>query len=263
MLQLDSTQNPKVRHLVRYRDKAALRRKDGVVLIEGVRELERAVAAGWSLRQTFWEPSAAAVPSWAVGHGQHFRCAPAVYEKLAVREHGSGAVGLASMPKHDLASLKLPDHPWIVVLDGLEKPGNVGAILRTADAVGVDAVVFSSLDCDPYSPQAVRNSTGALFHLQLASAPRGEVQNWLQERGITPYALHLEGARSHHDVAWTQASAMILGPEDRGLEASWGGASRVKIPMHGSVDSLNVSVAAAVVLYEGLRQRTGTRSSKG
>ena len=256
MLQLDSTQNPKVRQLVRYRDKSAHRRKDGVILIEGVRELERAVAAGWTLRQTFWEPSTAQLPAWAEGHGQHFRCASAVYDKLVVRENGAGAVGLAILPAHRLEDLKLPVQPWIVVLDGLEKPGNVGAILRTADAVGVDAVIFSSLDCDPYSPQAVRNSTGALFNLQLASAPREEVQAWLASHGIPPYALHLEGATPHHSVDWTKASAMVLGPEDRGLEASWGASQRVKIPMRGTVDSLNVSVAAAVVLYEGLRQRS-------
>ena len=161
MLQLDSTQNPKVRQLIRYREKSALRRKDGVVLVEGVRELERAVAAGWTLRQTFWEPATAHVPAWAQGHGQHFRCASAVYEKLVLRENGAGAVGLLAQPVASLDNLVLPAKPWILVLDGLEKPGNVGAILRTADAVGVDAVVFSSLECDPYSPQAVRNSTDA------------------------------------------------------------------------------------------------------
>jgi TrmH family RNA methyltransferase len=255
MLQLDSTQNPKVRQLVRYRDKPTLRRKDGVILIEGVREIQRAVAAGWVLRQTFWEPSTGVIPPWALGHGQHFRCASVVFDKLVVRENGAGAVALADHPEQQLEDLKLPDKPWIVVLDGLEKPGNVGAILRTADAVGVDAVIFSSLDCDPFSPQAVRNSTGAIFTLQLASAPRAEVQSWLAASGIESYALHLEGAVPHNSVNWTMASAMVLGPEDRGLEASWGDSSRVKIPMRGSVDSLNVSVAAAVVLYEGMRQR--------
>ncbi|MEY2971581.1 MAG: hypothetical protein RL738_422 [Bacteroidota bacterium] len=255
MLQLDSTQNPKVRQLIRYREKSALRRKDAVVVVEGVREIERAVAAGWSLRQTFWQPSTSALPQWAVGKGQHFRCAPAVYDKLVLRENGAGAVALVDQPDARLDALVLPKNPWIMVLDGLEKPGNVGAILRTAEAVGVDAVVFSSLDCDPYSPQSVRNSTGALFSLRLASAPREAVQVWLAEHGITAYALHLEGATPHHDVDWRAASAMVMGPEDRGLEASWAGAQRVKIPMRGRVDSLNVSVAAAVVLYEGLRQR--------
>lgn len=255
MLQLDSPHNPKVRQLQRYRDKSAMRRKDSVVLVEGVREIERAVAAGWQLRQTFWEPATSQLPSWAMGQGQHFRCAPAVYEKLVLRENGAGAVSLVHQPTTALQDVKLPKQPWVLVLDGLEKPGNVGAILRTADAVGVDAVVFSSLDCDPFSPQAVRNSTGALFSLQLASAPRHEVQEWLAQHHITAYTLHLEGARPHHDVDWTQGSAMVMGPEDRGLEASWGGAERVKIPMFGSVDSLNVSVAAAVVMYEGLRQR--------
>ncbi len=255
MLQLDSTQNPKVRTLIRYREKSAHRRKDGVVLVEGVRELERAVAAGWTLRQTFWEPATASLPAWAQGHGQHFRCAPAVYDKLVLRENGAGAVGLLAQPTAALEDLNLPAKPWVLVLDGLEKPGNVGAILRTADAVGVDAVLFSSLECDPYSPQSVRNSTGAVFSLALASAPRSAVQQWLRERGVTPFALHLEGATPHHEVDWTQATAMVLGPEDRGLEASWSEALRVKIPMKGRVDSLNVSVAAAVVLYEGLRQR--------
>lgn len=255
MLQLDSTQNPKVRQLIRYREKPALRRKDDVVLVEGVRELERAVAAGWNLRQTFWEPSTAQLPAWAQGRGQHFRCSAAVYEKLVLRENGAVAVGLLDQQVQGLDDLKLPAHPWILVLDGLEKPGNVGAILRTADAVGVDAVLFSSLECDPYSPQSVRNSTGALFQMATVAAPREAVQEWLRERGVTPYALHLDGATPHHQVDWRQASAMILGPEDRGLEASWAHALRVKIPMRGRVDSLNVSVAAAVVLYEGLRQR--------
>ena len=111
MLQLDSTQNPKVRQLVRYRDKSAHRRKDGIILIEGVRELERAVAAGWTLRQTFWEPSTAQLPPWAEGHGQHFRCASAVYDKLVVRENGAGAVGIAILPDHRLENLKLGSQP--------------------------------------------------------------------------------------------------------------------------------------------------------
>jgi TrmH family RNA methyltransferase len=163
---------------------------------------------------------------------------------------------LVEQPSAALENLVLPAKPWIMVLDGLEKPGNVGAILRTAESVGVDAVLFSSLECDPYSPQSVRNSTGALFQLQLASAPRQEIQEWLAKQQIKPYALHLEGAKPHHEVNWTEACAMVMGSEDRGLDTSWSTIDRVVIPMRGKVDSLNVSVAAAVVLYEGLRQRS-------
>jgi TrmH family RNA methyltransferase len=256
MMQLDSTQNPKVRKMVRYRDRPSLRRNDLVVLVEGVREIERAVAAGWKLRQTFWEPGSTTLPTWALNQGQHFRCAAAVYEKLVLRENGAGAISLVEQPSAALENLVLPAKPWIMVLDGLEKPGNVGAILRTAESVGVDAVLFSSLECDPYSPQSVRNSTGALFQLQLASAPRQEIQEWLAEQQIKPYALHLEGSKPHHEVNWTEACAMVMGSEDRGLDSSWSTIDRVVIPMRGKVDSLNVSVAAAVVLYEGLRQRS-------
>ena len=163
---------------------------------------------------------------------------------------------MVEQPAAALEDLVLPAKPWIMVLDGLEKPGNVGAILRTAESVGVDAVLFSSLECDPYSPQSVRNSTGALFQLQLASAPRQEIQEWLAKQQIKPYALHLEGSKPHHEVNWTEACAMVMGSEDRGLDSSWNTIDRVVIPMRGKVDSLNVSVAAAVVLYEGLRQRS-------
>jgi len=157
----------------------------------------------------------------------------------------------------ELSLLRLPASPLIVVLDGLEKPGNVGAIMRSANAVGADAVLFSQLECDPLSPQAIRNSLGGIFHCQTAMASREDCMAWLKANQITPVLMHLDGKSSHTSSDLSGSLAIVVGPEAEGLQSSWSESEAIKIciPMKGVVDSLNVSVSTAVVLFEALRQR--------
>jgi RNA methyltransferase, TrmH family len=238
-LVIESIQNPKVKQVLRWREKPASRRKEGLCLVEGAREVERALLSGWELTACFEREGV------DFGHpGMRMRplaCQAEVFEKMVVRQRGVDVLGIFR----------------ILVLDGVEKPGNLGAILRTADAAGVDAVVLSSVQCDAYSPESIRNSLGGIFHVPLVDATRTEVQMWLDRNKIPVYQLHLQGSSSPYATDLMGSVAIVLGAEDTGLDGSWnmlpGG--RLKLPMAGVVDSLNVSVTAGVILYEVLRQR--------
>ncbi|HAG06111.1 MAG TPA: rRNA methyltransferase [Cryomorphaceae bacterium] len=254
-LVIESIQNPKVKQVLRWREKPASRRKEGLCLVEGAREVERALLSGWELTACFEREGV------DFGHpGMRMRplaCQAEVFEKMVVRQRGVDVLGIFRTPQRTLADLTFPANPLILVLDGVEKPGNLGAILRTADAAGVDAVVLSSVQCDAYSPESIRNSLGGIFHVPLVDATRTEVQMWLDRNKIPVYQLHLQGSSSPYATDLTGSVAIVLGAEDTGLDGSWnmlpGG--RLKLPMAGVVDSLNVSVTAGVILYEVLRQR--------
>ncbi len=256
-LLIESIQNPKVKQVLRWREKPATRRKEGICLVEGAREVERALRSGWEMSGCFVRDGV------TFGHpGMRMRplnCQTEVFEKMVVRQRGVEVLGIFQTPQRRLSELEWPANPLLLILDGLEKPGNLGAILRTADATGVHAVILSSLQCDAYSPEAIRNSLGGIFHVPMVDASRSEVQSWLDREKIPVFQLHLHGSANPYLTDLTGPLALVLGAEDRGLDGSWnmlqGG--RLKLPMVGVVDSLNVSVTAGVILYEVLRQRAG------
>jgi TrmH family RNA methyltransferase len=255
MMHIDSPSNPKIQQVKIWLAKTSARNQDNIVVVEGEREIARALKSGWHLRTLFQRVDCE--KTLAVSPSKVITCSNKAFEKMVMRSQGVNSLAVFVRPSMELSLLRLPASPLIVVLDGLEKPGNVGAIMRSANAVGVDAVLFSQLECDPMSPQAIRNSLGGIFHCQTAMASREDCMTWLKANQITPVLMHLDGNSSHTSSDLSGSLAIVVGPEAEGLQSSWSesDAVKIRIPMKGVVDSLNVSVSTAVVLFEAVRQR--------
>ncbi|MBZ9749253.1 RNA methyltransferase [Deinococcus sp. HMF7604] len=254
---ITSLQNPQVKRLVRLRERRE-RERDGVLLIEGARELSRALQAGLQpetvyLCPALYSPDATQLAPTLPGATGLSRAA---FEKVSGREHPDGVLAVVSAPRPTLPEPG-PD-AVVVVLHGLEKPGNVGAILRSADAAGAQSVLVLGRGADPYGPNVIRASQGSVFTLPVAALPEDEALAWLSERGFTTFACTPDAPRSYWDAPLTGRVALLLGTEHEGLPAHWRAADQaIGIPMHGArgADSLNVATAAALVLYECARQR--------
>ena len=179
--------------------------------------------------------------------------------KLAFGDRHEGIVAVIRAPSQALDALQLPAAPLVVVVDGVEKPGNLGAVLRSADGAGADAVIAASPRTDLANPNVIRASAGTVFALPTAAAPTDDVLAFLRERGIRPIAARVDATRPYTDADLTGAVAIVLGTEAEGLGPAWSGGDieTVRLPMHGIADSLNVSVTAAILLYEARRQRDG------
>jgi TrmH family RNA methyltransferase len=258
---IESADNPRVKDAVRLRDRRA-RGRTGRFLVEGARELGRALDAGHLPETLFVEESLAVgaacdVAARAEAAGARvLAVSGAVYRKIAVRAEAEGVVGVLPVPDARLERLALPDAPLIAAAIGVEKPGNVGALLRSADAFGADALVVEG-GTDLWNPNVVRASLGCLFTVPVAAAPDGRLVPWLAERGVRIAAATPDGDTAPADADLTGPVALLLGSEETGLPAAAAAAAhvRLRIPMRGAADSLNVSVAAGVLLYEADRQR--------
>jgi TrmH family RNA methyltransferase len=263
ILTITSVQNPRVKAALRLRDRGA---RDALqcTLIEGPRELARAVAAGVELVELFLcrefcRPEVEPLLQQLVqSRISLYQVTPRVYEKLAYGDRREGIVAVARIPQRNLSNLRLSDAPLVAVLEGTEKPGNVGAVLRTADAAGIDAVILAGGVTDLYNPNAIRASQGALFCVPVCAAGSAETRNWLRERQCAVFAARVDGAMPYTAVSYRGAAAIVLGSEAAGLSDVWRGedVTSIVLPMRGAVDSLNVSTTAGVLFYEALRQRT-------
>jgi TrmH family RNA methyltransferase len=238
-------------------EKVRERRKSGLFVVEGARETELAVQGGYSLQALF-----VCREIWGDGSPlpkaeQCFEVSPAVFKKLAYRAGSDGLLAVAAQKELRLENLQLPQNPLIIVLEAVEKPGNLGAILRTADAAKVDAVVVCDPQCDVFNPNVVRSSVGCLFTVQMACCTSSEALDFLRKRGIKTLAAALRSATWYHETDMRSPCAVVVGAEADGLTDFWLRAAdaRIKIPMRGAIDSLNVSVAAAVITFEAMRQR--------
>ncbi len=265
MTLIRSLQNPKVKSAVRLRDRRH-RSKQGRILIDGARELSRAIGAGVELIEVFVceplceTPEARQVLADLDDHpADVIQVTEAVFAKLAFGDRAEGALGIAATPSADLADLSLPENPLLVVLEGVEKPGNLGAVLRSADAAGASAVILADPCCDLFNPNAIRASLGTIFTTSVASAGTDETLDWLALRGLNVYAARVDGAVPYTDVDFRRPAAVVLGSEAQGLSDAWTTelVTPISLPMRGVADSLNVSATAAVLVYEALRQRTG------
>lgn len=254
-----SLQNPQLKRLVRLRTRRE-REAEGVILIEGARELARAGRAGVEVLELYLCPellspeAVALLPEVERQARRVTELARAAFEKVSGRENPDGLLGVAGTP-----TPRLPDpgdDALIVVLHGLEKPGNVGAILRTADAVGASGVLVLGRGADPYGPNVVRASQGSVFSVPTAVLDEDEALAWLADHGFTTVACTPDADAEYWDTPLTGRVALLLGTEHAGLPPEWRRSERaVRIPMHGAADSLNVATAAALVLYEARRQR--------
>lgn len=248
---ITSAQNPKIKDLLNLEKDSRERRARGLFVVEGRREFERARAAGFEPVTVFireGEPDAAQAD---------FTVSAAVYEKIAWRGGTEGLVTVMRTRPVTLDGLKLSERPLILVLESVEKPGNLGAVLRTADAAGADAVLVCDPLTDLYNPNVVRASLGALFTVPAVPCTSEEAAAWLRARGIAILTAQLQDSHPYYETDMTRPVALVFGTEDKGLSPFWRACSdaHIRIPMAGVMDSLNVSVSAAILAFEAVRQR--------
>ena len=261
---ITSLTNTRVKAAVRLRDRSE-REATGLTLVDGAREVSRALSAGASVQTAFIAPSLVRTPEARAAVGDVERrvtdiveVSEAVFAKLAFGDRSDGIVAIVRTGSTDLESLRLmPGVPLVVVVEGVEKPGNLGAILRTADGAGASGLIAADPLTDLFNPNAVRASLGAIFSVPIAAASTPATLDWLTARGITPIAARVDAPAPYTDVDMRGPVAFVLGSEATGLSNGWDDprVTPVAVPMLGTVDSLNVSVAAAILLYEAVRQR--------
>lgn len=261
--ELTSAANPRVKAARALRDRRE-RDRTGLTLIDGARELRRALDAGVEVAEVFvCEPLLAGADARAALDRLHALgttirpTSEAVFAKLAFGERAEGFVAVVSIPSMALVDLPLPEAALVTVIEGLEKPGNLGAVLRSADGAGADAVVAASPRTDLFNPNTIRASAGTVFSVPLAATSTPDVLAWLREHGFRIVAARVEAVRLYTEVDLTGRLALALGAEADGLTDAWTGddVEAVRLPMLGVADSLNVSVSAAILLYEARRQR--------
>jgi RNA methyltransferase, TrmH family len=262
-----SPSNPRIRAAARLRDRRE-RSAAGLTLIDGAREVRRALDAGVEVVDVFiCEPLLAGGDARAALDAIRERriavtpTTEAAFSKIAFGDRAEGIVAVIRPPAWRLDDLNLPDDPLVVVAEGVEKPGNLGAVLRSADGAGADALIAASAATDIANPNVIRASAGTVFAVPMAAAPTPDVIDWLRARQIRIVAAWVDADRLYTDVDLTGPLALAVGSEAHGLTDAWGaaGIERVRLPMHGVADSLNVSVSAAVLLYEARRQRDALR----
>ena len=246
---ITSTQNQRIKHLLLLQQKSAQRRADGLFVVEGRREVEHCLSAGFSLRTAFVCEEIDEAPLSLPQDVEVVPVSRNVYERIAYRGGTEGIVAVVEVRKAELTDLRLSSSPLIVVLESVEKPGNLGAVLRSADAAGADAVIVCDPLTDLYNPNLIRSAVGALFTVK---------------KGIQILTAQLQDSKLYYDTPMTGPTAIVMGTEATGLTDQWREAAdaHIRIPMLGQLDSLNVSVSAAILLYEAVRQRQSYNNVK-
>ena len=289
--QVTSAQNPKIRNLLLLQEKSRARREQGLFVVEGRRELQHCLEAGFTVRTVFVCPEVAGLssrPSEASGEifpadfptssGTTSTChseeakgrrknlageplvieiPEALYRKVAYREGTEGVIAEVEVKERRLEDLVLPENPLVVVLEAVEKPGNLGAVLRSADAARADAVIVCDPLTDLWNPNLIRASLGGIFTVPTVAATSEETIAWLKAHGIRILTAQLQDSSWYYDADMTVGTALVMGTESTGLTDIWRRAAdaHIRIPMLGRLDSLNVSVSAAILLFEAVRQR--------
>jgi TrmH family RNA methyltransferase len=256
---ITSHHNPKIKGLLAL-EKPRERRRQCLFVIEGKKEIALAIKAGYRIGNLFFCESMIRpedVLDLGIPEKFLFPITKEVYDKIAVRENSGGLMAVAEQKTHRLSDLRVAANPLVVVLESVEKPGNLGAILRTADAAGVNAVIVCDPQTDIYNPNVIRSSIGCIFTVPVAIASSAEAIAWLRERDIRIYSAALQDAKPYHTQDLTQPCAIVMGTEATGLTEIWTSQSHANIiiPMAGIADSMNVSTAAAVLIFEARRQR--------
>ena len=260
MKKIESVQNPFIKSLVQLQEKSKVRKQTGTFLIEGQREIDLALKGGYEIETILFLPglfSEEQLNNITNKQLNIIEISKEVYQKLAYRDTTEGIIAVAKTKSLALKDLKLSKNPLILIAEGLEKPGNLGAILRTADAANIDAVIIANPRTDLYNPNIVRSSVGCLFTRQIAVGNSEEIIAFLKENNINFYSATLQNSTSYHTQDYTKPTALVVGTEATGLTEIWReeSTSNVIIPMQGEIDSMNVSVAAAILLFEAKRQR--------
>ena len=289
---ITSAQNPKIKNLLLLQEKSKARREQGLFVVEGRRELEHCLEGGFEIRTLFYCPEIAeeGVVSKISGHPRPdkregpagvasgrgrseaeaiFDTIPSaakplvieipeqIYRKVAYRESTEGIIAEVANKSLKLEDLKLPENPLIVVLESVEKPGNLGAVLRSADAAGADAVLICDPLTDLYNPNLIRASIGAVFTVPTVAVSSEDAIAFLKAKSIQILTAQLQDSSPYYDVNMRKGTAIVMGTEATGLTNPWrqAASAHIRIPMLGRLDSLNVSVSAAILLFEAVRQR--------
>ena len=259
--QITSPQNPFIKELVQLKEKSKLRKQTSTFIIEGKRELSLALKGGYNIRtllyypELFSESEARAISIYGI---ESIEISKAVFQKLAHRDTTEGIIAVLEAKNHGLESLELTSHnPLILVAEAPEKPGNIGALLRTADAANVDAVIIANPKSDLYNPNIIRSSVGCIFTNTIAHASTTEVISYLQTHNFSIFCAALQASEAYYKQDFTKPTAIVVGTEATGLTEEWLNHStqNIIIPMQGSIDSMNVSVAAGILIFEAVRQR--------
>ena len=296
---ITSGQNPKIKMLLELQEKSKLRREKGLFVVEGCRELGHCLDAGFIPEAIFicpeiYSPSregytpfgSRAMPDPTTGKAggppatvprvarpsegipspegaKVFEVSRNVYEKIAYRGSTEGIIAEIRYKDRKLEDIKLGENPLVIVLESVEKPGNLGAVLRSADAAGADAVIICDPLTDLYNPNLIRSSIGAIFSRQIAAASSEETIAWLKANGVRILTAQLQDSSLYYDTPMTGPTAIVMGTESTGLTDIWRKAAdkHIRIPMLGALDSLNVSVSAAILLFEAVRQRGGSNNN--
>ena len=261
MKEITSPQNTYIKQLVQLKDKSRERKKTGTFLIEGAREISLALKGGYELETILFYPELfleEKLNDFAPHPFDTIEISKEVYQKLAYRDTTEGIIAIAKAKNNDLKDLMIvAEHPLILIAEAPEKPGNIGAILRTADAANVDAVIIANPKTDLYNPNIIRSSVGCVFTNTIATGTTNEIITFLKEQKIHIYCAALQASVNYHTQDFTKSAAIVVGTEATGLSKEWleNSSQNIIIPMQGDIDSMNVSVAAGILIFEAKRQR--------
>jgi len=259
--QISSTQNKTIKRLFQLQEKSRTRRKEGFFVVEGARELLLAISANYKVEEVYTCPmlmEESQLKAFQFPEAIITELSVEVYEKIAYRSKTEGILAIAKTKTHDLKNLQLDTkNPLILVAEAPEKPGNIGALLRTADAANLDAVIIANPKTDLYNPNIIRSSVGCVFTNNIATGTTSEIIQFLQEKNIAIFSAILQDSEVYTNQDFNQASAIVVGTEADGLSEIWrtNANLNIHIPMQGKIDSMNVSVAAGVLIFEAKRQR--------
>lgn len=260
---ITSAQNPRIKHVVMLQQKAQQRRAEDRIVVEGVREILHCSKAGHTIETVFCCPQLSGYSELALSNvGELIDVSPEVYSKIAYRSTTEGLIAIVK-PKHiTLNDLRLEENPLIIVIEGVEKPGNIGAILRSADAAQATAVVVCDPLTDLFNPNIIRSSIGAIFTVPCVACSTDECITFLKQNNIKILTAQLQDSQLYYHACMTGPTAIVMGTESTGLSNAWREAAdeHILIPMKGELDSLNVSVSAAILLFEAVRQRESLNS---
>jgi len=263
MTVLTSAKNPKIKNLLLLQSKSRERKKQGLFICEGKIELGLLCQAGYEISELYYCPGIydptllSKLQGKLIDPSALFQIDMPIYEKIAYRESTGGIVAIAKSRTHGLTELQLSKNPLVMVVESVEKPGNLGALLRTADAANIDALIVCDPLVDFYNPNVIRSSIGCVFTRQVASSSALEAIEWLKKTNIQLLCTALSASQRYDTIDYTSPTAIVMGTESTGLTDQWLTASNqnIIIPMLGEIDSLNVSVSAAIVVFEAMRQR--------
>ncbi len=261
---ISSTQNKLVKKIILLKEKSRERKKTGLFILEGLRELQLALKGNYAIEQVFYyapiisEKEIYSLLNLIDSKPEVIEISKEVYQKIAYRETTEGVLSIVKSKSHNLDEvLFISKNPLILVSEAPEKPGNIGALLRTADAANVDAILIANPKTDLYNPNIIRSSVGCVFTTTIGMGSTDEIISFLKEKNIAIYCAALTASKNYLEVDFSKSSAIVVGTESTGLTDTWLNNSNqnIIIPMQGEIDSMNVSVSAAILIFEAKRQR--------